>query len=98
KSPVNCFADSLLAVACEHITEAFTGFGERGVRAETVAAQAVQAAQHYLAADVAVGEYLADQLLIPLALARGGSFTTLLLSLHTTTNMQIIQQFLDVQI
>ena len=87
-----------LAVACEHITEVFTGFGERGVRAETVAAQTVQAAQHYLAADVAVGEYLADQLLIPLALARGGSFTTLPLSLHTTTNIQIIQQFLDVQI
>ena len=87
-----------IVVACEHITEVFTGFGERGVRAETVAAQAVQATQHYLAADVAVGEHLADQLLIPLALARGGSFTTLPLSLHTTTNIQIIQQFLDVKI
>lgn len=87
-----------LAVACEHVTEVFTGFGERRVRAETVAAQAVQAARHYLAADVAVGEYLADQLLIPLALAGGGSFTTLPLSLHSTTNMQVIQQFLAVQI
>jgi RNA 3'-terminal phosphate cyclase (ATP) len=87
-----------LTVTCEHITEVFTGFGERGVRAETVAAQAVQAAQRYLAADVAVGEHLADQLLVPLALAHGGSFTTLPLSLHTTTNMQIIQQFLAVQI
>jgi len=87
-----------LTVTCEHITEVFTGFGERGVRAETVAAQAVQAAQHYLAADVAVGEYLADQLLVPLALAHGGAFTTLPLSLHTTTNMQVIQQFLAVQI
>ena len=87
-----------LTVACEHITEVFTGFGERGVRAETVAAQAVQAVQCYLAADVAVGEHLADQLLVPLALARGGAFTTLPLSLHTTTNMQIIQRFLDIQI
>jgi RNA 3'-terminal phosphate cyclase (ATP) len=86
-----------LTVACEHITELFTGFGERRVRAETVADQAVRAAQRYLAADVAVGEYLADQLLIPLALARGGTFTTLPLSLHTTTNMQVIQQFLDVE-
>lgn len=87
-----------LTVTCEHITEVFTGFGARGVRAETVAAQAAQAAQRYLAADVAVGEHLADQLLVPLALARGGAFTTLPLSLHTTTNMQIIQQFLAVQI
>ena len=88
----------VLEVACEHLTAVFTGFGARGVRAETVAAQAAQAAQHYLAADVAVEEYLADQLLLPLALARGGSFTTLPLSPHTTTNMQVIQQFLEVQI
>jgi len=87
-----------LTVTCEHITEVFTGFGERGVRAETVAARAVQGVQRYLAADVAVGEHLADQLLVPLALARGGAFTTLPLSPHTTTNMQIIQQFLEVKI
>jgi RNA 3'-terminal phosphate cyclase (ATP) len=63
-----------------------------------VADRVAQATQRYLAADVAVGEYLADQLLIPLALARGGMFTTLPLSLHTTTNMQVIQQFLAVKI
>lgn len=88
----------ILTVTCEQVTEVFTGFGARGVRAETVAAQVVQAAQHYLAADVAVGEHLADQLLVPLALARGGEFTTLPLSLHTTTNMQVIHQFLEVRI
>ena len=36
--------------------------------------------------------------LIPLALARGGSFTTGQLSLHTTTNIEIIKKFLDVDI
>jgi RNA 3'-terminal phosphate cyclase (ATP) len=85
-------------VVSEHVTEVLTGFGERGVSAEAVATQAVAAAKRYLAADVVVGEHLADQLLVPLALARGGTFTTLPLSCHTTTNIQVIQQFLEVRI
>ena len=80
------------------MTEIFTGFGERGVRAEAVAERAVRAAQRYLAFDVAAGAYLADQLLIPLALAGSGAFTTLPLSQHTTTNIHVIRQFLDVEI
>ena len=77
--------------------QVFTGFGERGVAAEAVADQAVVAARRYLASDVAVGEHLADQLL-PVALARGGSFTTVPPSRHTTTNIEIIRKFLDVEI
>ncbi len=56
-------------IESEHVTEVFTGFGQRGVPAETVATRAVKAAQRYLAFDVAVGIHLADQLLLPLALA-----------------------------
>jgi RNA 3'-terminal phosphate cyclase (ATP) len=82
----------------DQITEIFTGFGEKGVPAEEVADQAVQHARRYLAADVAVGEYLADQLLVPMALGGGGSFTTLPPSRHTTTNIEIIRKFLDVEI
>jgi RNA 3'-terminal phosphate cyclase (ATP) len=63
-----------------------------------VAASAVQEAQRYLAADVPVGEHLADQLLIPLALAGGGSFRTLPVSGHTRTNMEVIREFLPVEI
>ena len=44
-----------------------------------------------------VGEHLADQLLIPMALARGGSFSTGPLSAHTTTNIEVIRKFLDVK-
>ena len=43
---------------------------------------------------VPVGEFLADQLLIPMAMARGGTFRTLPPSSHTTTNMQVIERFL----
>src|SRR5204863_6078384 len=88
----------LLEVESEHVTEVFTGFGEIGVRAEAVAEGAVQEARRYLAADVPVGRHLADQLLIPLALAGGGAFRTMPLSRHTTTNIEVIREFLEVEI
>ena len=43
-------------------------------------------------------EHLADQLLIPMVLAGGGSFRTTKPSLHTTMNAGIIQRFLPVPI
>ncbi len=82
----------------ENLTEIFSAYGERGVRAEAVAGEAVKEARHYLAANVPVGEYLADQLLIPFALAGEGAFTTFGLSLHTTTNIEVIKRFLEVSI
>jgi RNA 3'-terminal phosphate cyclase (ATP) len=45
-----------------------------------------------------VGEYLADQLLLPLALAGGGAFRTLRPTRHTTTNTQVLQKFLDIPV
>ncbi|MBO0860724.1 MAG: RNA 3'-terminal phosphate cyclase, partial [Chloracidobacterium sp.] len=56
------------------------------------------AARRYLAGDVAVGEHLADQLSLPMALAGGGSFTTVPPSRHTTTNIEIIRKFLEIEI
>jgi RNA 3'-terminal phosphate cyclase len=49
-------------------------------------------------ASVPVGEHLADQLLLPLALAGGGSFLTVPLSRHATTNALVLQAFLDVEV
>jgi RNA 3'-terminal phosphate cyclase (ATP) len=88
----------VIEIESEHVTEVFTGFGERGVTAEAVAATAVDEAREYLAAGAAVGSHLADQLLLPLALAGVGSFTTVAPSRHTTTNIEIIRRFLEVQI
>lgn len=87
-----------LEIESEQVTEVFTGFGELGVSAERVASQAVKAAQEYLSANVPVGRYLADQLLLPMALAGGGSFRTLPPSRHTTTNIDVIRQFLPVEV
>ena len=79
-----------------HVTEVFTGFGERGVPAERVAEGVANEASHYLAAGVPVGAHLADQLLVPLALAGAGRFKTLAPSLHTRTNIEVIQRFVPV--
>ena len=85
-------------IESQNITEVFTAFGERGVRAEQVAEKVVRQARRYLAAVVPVGEQLADQLLLPMALAGGGSFVTLTPSLHTKTNAAVIEQFMDARI
>ena len=85
------------------VTEVITGFGKAGVKAEGVATQALQEARHYIQADVPVGEHLADQIMLPMAIGAwqgtgGGSFRTLGLSLHSKTHIEIIQKFLEVQI
>jgi RNA 3'-terminal phosphate cyclase (ATP) len=82
----------------EHVTEVVTGFGERGVAAETVGERAAREAARYLATDVPVGEHLADQLLLPMALAGGGSIRTLEPSSHTRTQTDIIPLFLPVAV
>ncbi len=87
-----------VTVGSDHVTEVFTGFGRRGLRAETLASRLADEVRRYLAADVPVGEYLADQLLLPLALAGGGVFRTLRPSPHTLTNIQVLQRFLDVPV
>ncbi|WP_137937651.1 RNA 3'-terminal phosphate cyclase [Chitinivorax sp. B] len=87
----------LITVMHDEVVEVFTGFGEKGVSAEKVANQAAEAARHYIASGVAVGEHLADQLVLPMALAGGGSFTTHVQSSHLTTNLSVIEKFLPVE-
>jgi RNA 3'-terminal phosphate cyclase (ATP) len=86
----------ILELAFDNITEVFTGFGERGVLAETVAERVIGEVRDYLASGVPVGDHLADQLLIPLALAGSGSFLTGKVSRHTRTNIEVISKFIPV--
>ncbi|MFO1010300.1 MAG: RNA 3'-terminal phosphate cyclase [Planctomycetota bacterium] len=85
----------LLEVEHEHVTELVSAFGEKDVRAATVAERAVRELERHLASDVPVGEHLADQLVLPLALARGGSFVTSEPSSHLATNLQVVERFVD---
>ncbi|HYO82222.1 MAG TPA: RNA 3'-terminal phosphate cyclase [Bryobacteraceae bacterium] len=80
-----------------HVSELAAGFGQRGVPAEEVAATAVRCWSLYEESGAPVGEHLADQLLLPFALAGGGSFTTITPTLHTKTNIDTISRFVPVQ-
>jgi len=88
----------LVELECAHATEVFIGFGREGLRAELVADRLAKEVNHFVEANVPVGEHLADQLLLPMALAGSGSFVTLPLSQHALTNIEIIKQFLPVEI
>jgi RNA 3'-terminal phosphate cyclase (ATP) len=87
-----------LEVESEHVTEVFTAFGERGVRAEEVAGKVSEEVKRYLEAEVPVGEHLCDQLLLLLALAKGGTFRTLPLDGHAETQLHTFSHFLDVKV
>lgn len=78
--------------------EVFTGFGEKGIAAEKVADQAVNAVREFLSNDAPVGKHLADQILIPMVMAGGGRFRTSGLSRHTLTNIEVIRNFTDIPI
>lgn len=87
-----------VTVESEHVTEVFTGFGRRGVPAEDVAQAAAGDAARYLASAAATGPHLADQLLLPLAVAGGGAFTTSDVSPHFRSNAALIAEFLSARI
>lgn len=88
----------LLEIEADAVVGVFSAFGERGRAAEAVARDAVAAASAWLHAEAPVDEHLADQLLVPMALAGSGSFRTVKPSPHFTTNADIIQSFLPVSI
>jgi RNA 3'-terminal phosphate cyclase (ATP) len=85
----------LIEAAFEHVTEIVSGFGKLGVPAEQLAKRAAGRMNGYLASNAFAGPYLADQLVLPFALAGGGVFTTVKPSDHLRTAIDIIALFLD---
>jgi len=88
----------VLTLEHEHVTEVFCALGEKSVTAEAVARKVVNEARAYIASGAAVGEHLADQVMLPMALAGGGRFTTNSVSLHARTNAGVIAKFLPVKV
>ncbi len=82
----------------EHVTEVFCALGEKSITAEAVAKKVINEARAYIASGAAVGEHLADQVMLPMALAGGGRFTTNSVSLHARTNAEVISKFLPVRV
>lgn len=92
-----------IEVRSKNLTEVFTGFGEKTKRAEQVAEDAARQARRYLKAGVPVGEFLADQLLLPLGIGAaqgtgGGRFRTLGLSRHSKTHIDVLKLFLEIDV
>lgn len=81
-------------VACAQAVELFSAIPERGESPKDVAHRLVADVRAWLQADVPVGEHLADQLLLPMALGQGGAFVTSEPTEHSRTNAAVIQQFL----
>ena len=83
----------------EYVAAAFTSYGRRGKRAEQVAREAVNAFLAHHATGAAVDPHLADQLILPAALASAASsFTTSEIGQHLLTNIWVIQQLTDTRI
>ena len=81
----------------EHAVEMVCTFGEMNVSSEKVGRRAGRAMRDFIDSGVPVGRYLADQLLLPMALAGGGEILTLKSDDHVPTNIDVIQKFLPVQ-
>jgi len=83
----------------ENTCEVITAFGEGGMSAEKVANELAQQVRRHQSRGGALGEHLADQWMLPLALAVWKSqaparFSCTELTEHATTNMQVIERFL----
>jgi len=77
----------------------FTGYGRLRKPAEKVAEEAARAFLAYQRSSGAVDRYLADQLILPLALASGEScFTAGKVTGHLRTNAWLVEQFLPVRV
>jgi RNA 3'-terminal phosphate cyclase (ATP) len=88
-----------LAAAGPGARAGFSALGRRGLPAEAVADQAVEALLAYLASGAAVDDHLADQLVPILALATTPSrFTCPTVSSHLETVAWVVEQFLPVRV
>lgn len=83
----------LITAECEHVTEVMSAFGQIGIPAERLAKTAAKRMAGYLASGAFAGPYLQDQLLLPLAIAGAGVFSTVKLSDHTRTAAALIARF-----
>ncbi|MCS7283508.1 MAG: RNA 3'-terminal phosphate cyclase [Anaerolineae bacterium] len=92
-------AGIFLVVEYEHIRAGFSAYGRKGVPAEQVAEEACRELLAHHESGAPVDPHLADQLLLPMALAAGTSrFVTSAITGHLLTNLTVIQAFLPVQV
>jgi RNA 3'-terminal phosphate cyclase (ATP) len=87
-----------LVAEYENTVAGFSALGERGKPAEKVAEEACGEFLSYHCSGACLDKHLADQLILPMALALDQSaFTTCEITQHLLTNVWVVQQFLDVR-
>lgn len=88
----------LIEARFEGAVEIVAGFGRPGLPAHAVGEAAATRMAGFIASGAAVGPQLADQLLLPMALAGGGCFTTVRPTRHARTAAAVIARFFDVDL
>ncbi len=91
--PGNCV---MLRLCGRLRTTVFTAFGRRGKPSREVTSEVVRLSRAFLSSGAAVDRFLADQLLIYMAISKASCYTTNDLSDHLTTNIATIKKFLPV--
>lgn len=87
-------AGIFLSAEYDGVGAGFNALGVKGKPSEAVAEEAVGALLAHCDSDAALDEHLADQLVLPLALAGDvSSFSTERVSRHLTTNAWVVEQF-----
>lgn len=94
QGPGNYLALHVFAQTHQSVVE---GIGEQGVKAEHVAKRLSGKMKKFLASKAAVEEHLADQLLLMMLMVDGCEFITTELTLHSKTNMAVIEQLTNRQ-
>jgi RNA 3'-terminal phosphate cyclase (ATP) len=82
-----------------HATVGFTAYGRKGLPAERVAEAACEELLTHHRSGAPVDPYLADQLVLPIAVAEGESRASISrVSQHLLTNVSVVQRFLGEEI
>jgi len=91
--PGNC---AMIRLCGSSHTTVFTAFGMRGKSSQNVISEVVNLVEDFLGSNAAIDRFLADQLLVYMAIAKAGCYTTNELSPHLLTNIEVIKKFLTV--
>ena len=90
-----------IALVCEfeHTQCCYTSLGAPGKPAEKVADEVCDKVELILDSEATVDEYLADQVLLPLSLARTNSiYSSVKITDHIRTHADVVKSFIDVDI
>jgi RNA 3'-terminal phosphate cyclase (ATP) len=98
KQALNPGAAVVVVAECEGGLAGFVGLGERGKPMEEVAQKPCEAFMEWWKSGAACDEHLADQLVLPLALAAGESrWTTPVVTEHLRTVLWLTEHFLPIR-